>query len=98
MPGAADNFVVPAMDDFPSIIESCCATLGAFAKGCPAMRTNVQHGMNSIADSEESHGQAAYLHDPRCAGGNFISTANKCFLRHVAPQAALVLAGAGIRL
>src|SRR5215213_613707 len=46
------------------------------------MGTNVQHGVNIIADSEESYGQAAYLHDSRCAGGNFISTANQSFLRH----------------
>jgi hypothetical protein len=62
------------------------------------MRANVQHGVNVIANSEESNGKTAYLHDPRRAGGNFIGAANEGFFRHDAPHAALVLAAAGIRL
>ncbi len=98
MPGTADNFVVAMMEDFASIIRRCCAALRAFAERRPSMRANVQHRVNIIANSEESHGKAAYLHDPRCASGDLISTANEGFLRHDAPHAALVLAGEGMRL
>src|SRR5687768_632677 len=53
MPGAADDLVLPAVDEFPSRRRACGAGNGSFAEACAAVRADIEQRVIAAFDVED---------------------------------------------